>query len=103
MSEIVKSLKVDARLISQLGEALIDSNKMALMELIKNSSDADATICKINIDTDIRLAMTAAIRESIFKNPENFDPRGYLKPAREAVRQMVMHKIEAVVGSANTI
>lgn len=51
MSEIVKSLKVDARLISQLGEALIDSNKMALMELIKNSSDADATICKINIDT----------------------------------------------------
>lgn len=51
MSEIVKSLKVDARLISQLGEALIDSNKMALMELIKNSSDADATICKINIET----------------------------------------------------
>ena len=51
MSEIVKSLKVDARLISQLGEALIDSNKVALMELIKNSSDADATICKINIDT----------------------------------------------------
>lgn len=51
MSEIVKSLKVDARLISQLGEALIDSNKVALMELIKNASDADATICKINIDT----------------------------------------------------
>ncbi|MBP3225601.1 MAG: ATP-binding protein, partial [Methanobrevibacter sp.] len=51
MSEIVKSLKVDARLISQLGEALIDSNKVALMELIKNSSDADATVCKINIDT----------------------------------------------------
>lgn len=51
MSELIKSLKVDARLISQLGEALIDSNKVALMELIKNSSDADATICKINIDT----------------------------------------------------
>lgn len=51
MSEQVKSLKVDARLISHLGEALIDSNKMALMELIKNSSDADATICKIKIDT----------------------------------------------------
>lgn len=64
---------------------------------------AQMAVCKINIDTDIRLAMTAAIRESIFKNPENFDPRGYLKPAREAVRQMVMHKIEAVVGSANTI
>lgn len=64
---------------------------------------ARMAVCKINIDTDIRLAMTAAIRESIFKNPENFDPRGYLKSAREAVRQMVMHKIEAVVGSANTI
>lgn len=51
MSELIKSLKVDARLISHLGEALIDSNKVALMELIKNSSDADATICKINIDT----------------------------------------------------
>ena len=51
MSELKKSLKVDARLIYQLGEALIDSNKVALMELIKNSSDADATICKINIDT----------------------------------------------------
>ena len=42
---------------------------------------ARMAVCKINIDTDIRLAMTAAIRESIFKNPENFDPRGYLKPA----------------------
>lgn len=51
MSELKKSLKVDARLIYQLGEALIDNNKVALMELIKNSSDADATICKINIDT----------------------------------------------------
>lgn len=51
MSKLVKSLKVDARLISQLGDALIDSNKVALMELIKNSSDADATICKISIDT----------------------------------------------------
>ena len=51
MTEIVKSLKVDARLIYQLGEALIDSNKVALIELIKNSSDADATVCKINIDT----------------------------------------------------
>lgn len=51
MNESVMSLRVDARLISQLGEALIDSNKVALMELIKNSSDADATICKITIDT----------------------------------------------------
>ncbi|MDY6084677.1 MAG: class II fructose-1,6-bisphosphate aldolase [Dialister sp.] len=64
---------------------------------------ATMAVCKINIDTDIRLAMTSAIRESLFKDPSNFDPRGYLKPAREAVKAMVMHKIEAVVGSANTI
>lgn len=64
---------------------------------------AKMAVCKINIDTDIRLAMTAAIRENLFENPENFDPRGYLKPAREAVKNMVMHKIEYVVGSANTI
>ena len=64
---------------------------------------AKMAVCKINIDTDIRLAMTAAIRENLFENPENFDPRGYLKPAREAVKNMVMHKIEYVVGSADTI
>jgi fructose-bisphosphate aldolase class II len=43
---------------------------------------------KINIDTDIRLAMTAAIREYLNKNPEKFDPRDYLKPAREAAKQL---------------
>lgn len=64
---------------------------------------ATMAVCKINIDTDIRLAMTSAIRESLFKDPSNFDPRSYLKPAREAVKAMVMHKIESVVGSANTI
>ena len=47
--------------------------------------------------------MTSAIRKALAEDPSNFDPRGYLKPAREAVKQMVMHKIEAVLGSANTI
>lgn len=64
---------------------------------------ATMAVCKINIDTDIRLAMTSAIRKALAEDPSNFDPRGYLKPAREAVKQMVMHKIEAVLGSANTI
>ena len=64
---------------------------------------ATMAVCKINIDTDIRLAMTSAIREALYKDPSNFDPRNYLKPAREAVKQMVMHKIEAVLGSAHTI
>ena len=55
-------------------------------------------ICKINIDTDIRLAMTASIRKQLVEHPEEFDPRGYLKPARQAVKDMVQHKIKHVLG-----
>ena len=55
-------------------------------------------VCKINIDTDIRLAMTASIRKHFAEKPEDFDPRAYLKPAREAVKQMVQHKIKNVLG-----
>lgn len=64
---------------------------------------AHMAVCKINIDTDIRLAMTGAIRESLFTNPSNFDPREYLKAGRQAVKNMVKHKITAVLGSQNTI
>lgn len=55
-------------------------------------------VCKINIDTDIRLAMTAVIRKHFAEHPADFDPRAYLKPAREAVRNMVAHKIKTVLG-----
>ena len=55
-------------------------------------------VCKINIDSDIRLAMTAYIRRALAENPEEFDPRSYLKPAREAVALMVQHKIKNVLG-----
>ena len=55
-------------------------------------------VCKINIDSDIRLAMTAYIRRELAENLEEFDPRSYLKPAREAVRLMVQHKIKNVLG-----
>ena len=55
-------------------------------------------VCKINIDTDIRLAMTAVIRKHFADKPEDFDPRAYLKPAREAVKNMVRHKIKNVLG-----
>lgn len=55
-------------------------------------------VCKINIDTDIRLAMTAVIRKHFAEKPEDFDPRAYLKPAREAVKNMVQHKIKNVLG-----
>ncbi len=64
---------------------------------------ASMAVCKINIDSDIRLAMTAGIRR-VFKNsPEVFDPRGYLSVARDEVRKMVTHKINNVLGSANTL
>ncbi len=58
-------------------------------------------IAKINIDTDIRLAMTANIRKFLAENPTEFDPRSYLKPAREAVKNMVQHKIKTVLGCSN--
>ncbi len=58
-------------------------------------------VCKINIDTDIRLAMTAVIRKEFHDHPENFDPRKYLGPARQAVKEMVQRKIRNVLGSSN--
>ena len=57
-------------------------------------------VCKINVDTDIRLAVTATIRQFFVEHPEQFDPRSYLAPAREAVKEMVAHKIRDVMGSA---
>jgi fructose-bisphosphate aldolase class II len=59
---------------------------------------ASMGVCKINIDSDIRLAMTASIRKHFAEHPEDFDPRAYLKPAREAVKNMVQHKIRNVLG-----
>ncbi len=54
-------------------------------------------VCKINIDTDLRLAMTASIRKHLAENPGDFDPRQYLKPAREAIKNMVKHKMKNVL------
>ena len=64
---------------------------------------ATMAVCKINIDTDIRLAMTACIRQHFEEHPEDFDPRAYLKPAREAVKKMVAHKIKNVLGCSDKI
>ncbi|WP_026478738.1 class II fructose-1,6-bisphosphate aldolase [Alkaliphilus transvaalensis] len=60
-------------------------------------------VCKINIDTDLRLAMTAAIRKSLAEDPKNFDPRSYLGVGRKAIKEMVQHKIANVLGSSNTL
>ncbi len=59
---------------------------------------ASMAVCKINIDSDLRLAMTASIREHFANHPEDFDPRQYLKPARAAIKDMVSHKIVDVLG-----
>ena len=59
---------------------------------------AQLAVCKINIDSDIRLAMTAMIRQHMAEHPDHFDPRQYLKPARQAVKDMVTHKLIHVLG-----
>jgi len=59
---------------------------------------AKSAVCKINIDSDIRMAMTAAIRKYMAQNPGHFDPRQYFIPARQAVKDMVAHKISNVLG-----
>ena len=60
---------------------------------------AKSAVCKINIDSDLRLAMTAGVRQVLFNKPEAFDPREYLKVGRQYVKELVAHKITEVLGS----
>ena len=62
---------------------------------------AKMAVCKINVDSDIRLAMTASIRKYLMENPSHCDPRQYLSPARAAVKEIVSHKIKTVLGSVD--
>ena len=62
---------------------------------------ARSSVCKINIDSDLRLAMTAGVREVLYSKPEAFDPREYLKVGRENIKELVAHKIVNVLGSDN--
>ena len=59
---------------------------------------ASLSVCKINIDSDLRLAMTAAVRKHLAEHPSDFDPRQYLTPARTAIKELVTHKIVDVLG-----
>ena len=61
---------------------------------------AKSAVCKINIDSDGRLAMTAAVRKVLTEHPDEFDPRKYLGPARDELKKLYIHKCEAVLGSA---
>ena len=65
------------------------------------SEAAKSAVCKINIDSDLRLAMTGSIRKYFNENPSHFDPRQYLKPAREAIKDLVKKKIVNVLGCDN--
>ncbi len=67
-------------------------------EMIREASKYG--VCKVNIDTDLRLAMTAEIRKYLVEHPADFDPRKYLGPARDAIRGMVAHKIRNVLGAS---
>lgn len=83
--------------INNNGGALKDSIGIPEDQLRRAASSA---VCKINIDSDGRLAMTAAIREVMAKNPGEFDPRKYIGPARDELKKLYMHKTENVLGSA---
>ncbi len=61
---------------------------------------ATMAVCKINVDSDLRLAMTASVRKHFVEHPDHFDPRQYLGDAREAIKEIVEHKINTVLGCA---
>lgn len=83
--------------INKYGGALKDAIGIPEEQLRRAAKSA---VCKINIDSDSRLAMTAAVREVFATKPAEFDPRKYLGPARENAKKLYKHKIEAVLGSA---
>ncbi|MBC2872012.1 class II fructose-1,6-bisphosphate aldolase [Bittarella massiliensis (ex Durand et al. 2017)] len=84
-------------MINQYGGAMPDAIGIPEEMLLQASKMA---VCKINVDSDLRLAMTAAVRKYLWENPSHFDPRQYLAPARDAIREMVKHKINNVLGCA---
>lgn len=86
------------KMINQYGGKLKDNVGIPEEQLREAAKSA---VCKINIDSDGRLAMTALIRKVLAEKPEVFDPRKYLGPARDALKQMYMHKNIDVLGSAN--
>ena len=84
--------------INHYGGALVDSIGIPEDQLREASKSA---VCKINIDSDGRLAMTAAIRKVFVEKPQEFDPRKYLGPARDKLKELYMHKVVNVLGSDN--
>ncbi|MDR1005248.1 MAG: class II fructose-1,6-bisphosphate aldolase [Bacteroidales bacterium] len=87
-------------IINKYGGALKDAIGIPEEQLRRAAKSA---VCKINIDSDGRIAMTAAVREILATKPAEFDPRKYLGPARDNLKALYMHKIINVLGSANRI
>lgn len=85
----------DIKTINQYGGQMPDAIGIPEEMLRQASSMA---VCKINVDSDIRIAMTAALRKHFAENPADFDPRKYLTPARDAIEAVVSHKIKTVLG-----
>lgn len=84
--------------INKYGGKMVDTAGVPEDQLRRAARSA---VCKINIDSDGRLAVTAAIRKVLWEKPDEFDPRKYLGPAREALKELYKHKIINVLGSAN--
>ena len=85
------------KIVNENGGAMPDAIGVP-EEMLRHA--AELSVCKINIDSDLRLAMTAAIRQHMNQYPEHFDPRQYLKPGREYIKEMVKHKLIDVLGCA---
>ena len=88
------------KIINENGGKMPDAVGIPEEQLRKAASMA---VCKINIDSDLRLAMTGTIRQYMAEHPADFDPRQYLKPARANIKKLVMHKITDVLGCDNKI
>ena len=88
------------KIINEHGGKLVDAVGVPEEQLRKAASMA---VCKINIDSDLRLALTAGIREHFDEHPEHFDPRQYLGDGRKYVKDIVKHKIQKVLGSENKL
>ena len=84
------------KMINEFGGSMPDAIGIPEDMLRKAASMA---VCKVNVDSDIRIAMTAALRKHLTENPTHFDPRQYLTPARDLIEEVVMHKIDKVFGS----
>ena len=88
----------DVKTINEFGGEMPDAIGIP-EEMLREA--ASMAVCKINVDSDIRIAMTAAIRKHFAQNPKHFDPRQYLTPARDAIEGVVSHKIETVLGCSD--